>query len=215
MAENRKQLTGRSQKQQRPGRRHLRFEPLESRSLLSAIGVTAPGPRPNLGPIESLPQQTEAVSPADLGENASGFAQADSSRQYAPSPNLAGLIAGPAAESSDRRSPLDNEFIDLVPLLTGNPRDPIGESMATPAQLPHARSADVCRRAKYFTFIRSYARRRQFARPGQYEESSGLADSIAVQPAIAPESRLFVEVIFVSPALLSLRMVLGRPATRC
>ena len=45
MAENRKRLTGRSQKQTPDWRRRLRFEPLESRSLLSVATVAAPGPR--------------------------------------------------------------------------------------------------------------------------------------------------------------------------
>ena len=45
MAENRKRLTDRSQKRQPERRRHLRFEPLESRSLLSVIAVAAPGAR--------------------------------------------------------------------------------------------------------------------------------------------------------------------------
>jgi hypothetical protein len=201
MAENRKRSTDRPQRQQSRQRRQLRFEPLESRSLLSAIAVAAPEAGGNLAPVESLPQPTVAVSPAGLGGIANGLAQAEMTRLQATSRSLVDQIMGLNAASLDGRQPLGSLFANSVAFSTGNAHNSIGESMVISSQsLPRLSLMSLSGRGAWYDSTPFGGSLVDLAPPG---ESSGSAGSINGMSMAMPESRLSVEVVSANPEPVS------------
>ena len=202
MAENRKRLTGRSQKQPPECRRHLRFEPLESRSLLSVVAVAAPSARANLPSVEWLPPRPEAVFSADARENANLSVQTEAPLLSLPLRGLSNSVAAPLAPSPDRLLPLEGEVDNVAPFSTGHPHDLISESMATLAQLPPSATISFNGRTSPYDLVNTGD---SFAGVAPHEEFDSSSGSIAGLPTALPESRLSVEVIFagMGPAFAS------------
>jgi hypothetical protein len=198
MAENRKRLTGRSQKQTPDWRRRLRFEPLESRSLLSVATVAAPGPRANLPPVEWLPPRPEAVFSADARENANFSVQTEALLLSLPSHGLSNSVAAPLASSPDRPSPLESEFVNAALSSIGYPRDLVTESTATLAQSPPP-GATISSSVRAVSYDLTHPGD-SFAGLAPHEELDSSGDSIAGLPTALPEARLSEEVIFVGEA---------------
>jgi hypothetical protein len=197
MAEDRTRLTGRVQKRQPERRRPLRFEPLESRSLLSVIAVAAPATHSDLPPVESIPHSTETVSQADTGRGENLFPEIETPRQPILSSGVGNLLTGPTAEPSDRPLPFGEERVGSAPSPTEYPHDLIAESMATLTPLPPRESLTSL--SPHTVSHNLMPAGDSFAGLAPHPESSGLAGSFAEPPSVLPESRLFVDIVFLSP----------------
>jgi hypothetical protein len=198
MAENRKPLTSRSQKQQ-PRRRRLRFEPLESRSLLSAVAVATPEAHANVAPVEWSPHQVEVNSPAKFTEDMDGFAQAEWPHPNGPSGSLASSFTAPSTESSDGHAPLESQFFNLTTSSlspSGYSHALMAESMVTLAQLPLRDLMEFFGgRGAAFNSIFLGSRS---AALSPHEDSSGSVGSDFGSSAALPEIRLSVDVVSIS-----------------
>ncbi len=197
MAENRKPPTDRSQKRQ-SGRRQLRFEPLESRSLLSAIAVTAPAAHRNPPSLGWLPQRNEIVTPAAIGQGVGWSEQVGSSRQPVSAGGLDSLISTPMAASPDGRLLAGRELGNAPPALPTQLYDLIAESMVTMERLsPYGTMSPLGVPGASYDLMHVADSPAGVDRP---EEPSGQSDSMAAAVSTMP---LSIEMILAGPTAYS------------
>jgi hypothetical protein len=193
MAENRKRLTDRSQTRQPRHRRQLRFEPLESRSLLSAIGMTAPGEGAIAPPVESLPPPTTAVIPTELIGSAHGLAQTKAIRHQVLSRSLADQIMAISAARPEGLLPAANAFVNTVVFSTVFAQESGGQSMAVVSLVIPRSSFTALSGLDAFHDAVLFGG--SLVRLTPLGGSSGSVGSIGGTWMVLPESRLSMEVV--------------------
>ena len=101
MGANRQPLIDRSRGKPSRNRRRLRFEPLESRTVLSAVAATAPALCDGLPAAGWLPERAETAAVADFGDRAGWLVKA--ARLAAPTVGRPGKFDCGACRGSTAR----------------------------------------------------------------------------------------------------------------